>query len=50
VKEASSYLGISVWTMRALGWNGEIPEVKIGRRVLYDKQDLDQFIENSKRR
>ena len=50
VKEASLYLGISTWTIRSLGWNGEIPEVKIGRRVLFDREDLDRFIENSKRR
>ena len=50
VKEAAVYLGLSPWTIRSLGWNGEIPEVKIGRRVLYDRQDLDAFIEASKRR
>ncbi len=49
VKEAAAYLGISQWTMRGLGWNGEIPEVKIGRRVLFDRRDLDAFVERSKR-
>jgi len=49
VKEAAEYLGISQWTMRGLGWNGEIPEVKIGRRVLFDREDLDAFVERSKR-
>jgi len=50
VKEAAAYLSVSPWTIRSLGWNGEIPEVKIGRRVLYDRLDLDRFIERSKRR
>ncbi len=49
VKEAAAYLGISPWTMRGLGWNGEIPEVKIGRRRLFDRRDLDAFVERSKR-
>ncbi len=49
VTEAASYLGVSVWTVRTLGWNGEIPQVKIGRRVLYDRPDLDAFVERSKR-
>ncbi len=49
VTEAASYLGVSVWTVRSLGWNGEIPQVKIGRRVLYDRPDLDAFVERSKR-
>ncbi len=51
VTEAALYLGgISVWTVRTLGWNGEIPEVKIGRRTLFDREDLDGFIQRSKRR
>ncbi len=50
VKEAAEYLGgISVWTVRSLGWSGEIPEVKIGRRCLFDCRDLDAFVERSKR-
>ncbi len=49
VEDASAYLGISRWTMRGLGWNGEIPQVKIGRRVLFDREDLDAFVERSKR-
>ncbi len=49
VKDAAAYLGISQWTMRGLGWNGEIPQVKIGRRVLFDRRDLDAFVERSKR-
>jgi len=49
VKEAAEYLGgISVWTVRSLGWSGEICQVRIGRRVLYDRQDLDRFIESQK--
>jgi len=48
VKEAAAYLSVSVWTVRGLGWSGEIPVVKIGRRVLYDREDLDNFIEQSK--
>ena len=50
VKEAAAYLSVSPWTMRSLGWNGEVPEVKIGRRTLFDREDLDGFIQRSKRR
>ncbi len=51
VKEAAEYLGgISVWTVRSLGWSGEICQVRIGRRVLYDRQDVDRFIELRKER
>ena len=50
VKETASYLRLSPWTVRGLGWNGEIPEVKIGRRTLFDQKDVDAFIDRSKRR
>ena len=47
--EAARYLGgISVWTVRAMAWRGEIPEVRIGRRLLFDVQDLDSLVERSK--
>jgi len=48
VKEAAVYLGVSPWTVRSLGWSREIPEVRIGRRVLYDREDLDLFITQAK--
>ncbi len=48
MKEAASYLRLSPWTVRSLGWKGEIPEVKIRRRKLFDREDLDRFIERSK--
>ncbi len=49
VKDAAVYLGVSPWTIRSLGWSREIPEVKIGRRVLYDREDLDRYIDRVKR-
>ncbi len=49
VKEAASYLRLSPWTIRSLGWNGGIPQVRIARRILFDREDLDQFVERSKR-
>lgn len=33
-----------------MAWRGEIPEVRIGRRLLFDLVDLDALIEHSKRR
>jgi hypothetical protein len=31
-------------------WRGELPEVRIGRRLLVDVRDLDELIQRSKRR
>ena len=48
IKEASVYLGVSEYSVRELIWKGNIGQVKIGRRVLIDLQDIDRFIETSK--
>jgi len=46
--EAARYLGISYWTVRDLMFRREIPFVKIGRRILADRLDLDSYLNRSK--
>ncbi|MEW6214965.1 MAG: helix-turn-helix domain-containing protein [Nitrospirota bacterium] len=48
IKEASLYLGRSVWAVREMLWAGKIPYVKDGRRILLDIQDMDSWIEKNK--
>lgn len=50
IHEAASYLSVSSWTIRDLVWSGALPEVRIGRRLLFDVKDLDALIETSKQR
>lgn len=45
IKEAANYLGISPWTAYSWVSKGLIPRVKLGRRCLFRKEDLDQMIE-----
>lgn len=47
-QEAAGYLGISYWTLRDLVFRRELPFVKIGRRVLVDRLDLDAYLDRSK--
>lgn len=47
-QEAALYLGISYWTVRDLVFRRELPFVKIGRRVLVDRTDLDDYLDRSK--
>jgi excisionase family DNA binding protein len=47
-KQAASQLQIGTRKLWELTNRGEIPSVRIGRRVLYDPRDLDQFIAASK--
>jgi excisionase family DNA binding protein len=48
IKEAATYLGRSAWAVRRLIWSGALPEVRTGRRVHLDIQDMDSFIERNK--
>lgn len=48
---AAAYLGVSLRAMKGElgGPQGEIPRVVIAGRVLFDRQDLDAYIEKAKR-
>ena len=48
IKEASLYLGRSVWAVREMLWAGKIPYVKDGKRILLDIHDMDDWIKRSK--
>ena len=58
LRAAATYMGLSYWTLRDMTLSGILPTVKIPRprardgrvirRVLIDRQDLDQFIEANK--
>ncbi|MEO5356441.1 MAG: helix-turn-helix domain-containing protein [Nitrospirae bacterium YQR-1] len=49
IKEASEYLRISRATLYNLMKKDVLKTVKIGKRTLFDKKDIDTFIEQSKR-
>ncbi len=50
VEEAAKYLGVQKSTMYSWAWRRKIPSVKMGRRLLFDRVDLDWMIEAGKRR
>lgn len=50
-KEAAAYLGLSPKTLEKLRVTGEGPPyAKAGRRVIYDRRDLDRWVAERKRR
>ncbi len=49
VEEAASYLGVQKSTIYSWAWRRKIPSVKMGRRLLFDREDLDRIIEERKR-
>ena len=44
IKEAASYLGLSVFTVRKLAKNRGLPAAKIGRAYRFIRDDLDSYI------
>jgi excisionase family DNA binding protein len=48
LKEAANALGCTVWAMRSLLWDNQIPYLKIGRRFLVDPADLRAYIAREK--
>jgi excisionase family DNA binding protein len=47
-REAAKHLRLSERSLWSITQAGKIPVVRIGRRVLYDSNDLRHFIEGSK--
>jgi len=47
-KEVQEYLRISSATLDRLIKNKNIPHIKLGRRVLFKKSDIDKFLESKK--
>lgn len=43
-KEASRRLGLSFWTLYAWARTGQIPYIQLGKRKLFDPQDIENFI------
>ncbi len=50
VEDAARYLRVEKSTIFSWVWRRNIPSVKMGRRLLFDREDLDQMIEAGKRR
>lgn len=48
-QRTATYLGVSLRAAKEFAKQGEFPKVNLSRRVLFDKADLDAFIERRKR-
>ena len=49
VEEAAKYLGVQKGTIHSWASQKKIPSVHIGRRLLFNQEDLDRVIEAGKR-
>ena len=49
IKEISEYTSLPVKTLYEWASLGRIPSIKLGRRVLFDLNDIDSFMSSLKR-
>jgi excisionase family DNA binding protein len=50
IKQAAVYLGTTEWFIRSTGvWDRKIPHVRLGKRILFDRCDLDRFVDDQKK-
>jgi excisionase family DNA binding protein len=50
-EDAAEYLGLAPQTLAKLRWSGDSPPYfKVGRRVLYEREELDAWLAQRKRR
>jgi excisionase family DNA binding protein len=45
IKQAAVYLSCAVWQIRTLLWSKEIAHIKLGKKFLIDRNDLDSYID-----
>ncbi|MHC4469527.1 MAG: helix-turn-helix domain-containing protein [Planctomycetota bacterium] len=46
--EAAAYMKVSLSWLRKKTASGELPHSKLGHRVVYDREDLDEYIRRCK--
>jgi len=49
IKEVSKYTSLPVKSLYEMASLGRIPSIKLGRRVLFDLNDIDSFMSSLKR-
>jgi excisionase family DNA binding protein len=48
VKAAAAYLSATIWFVRTLMWEKRVPFLRCGHKILFDRRDLDAFIDGNK--
>ncbi|MBT6690392.1 helix-turn-helix domain-containing protein [archaeon] len=48
IKELVSLIGVTEWFWRSQIWDGKLPFVQVGRKMLIDSKDIEAFIQKYK--
>jgi excisionase family DNA binding protein len=49
IPRAAEYLSTTTWAIRRLVWGKKLPHIRLGKRILIDKVDLDAFVQAMKK-
>jgi excisionase family DNA binding protein len=47
VNETANFLHCSIHTVRAWSWKRKLPAVRLGRKLLFRREDLENFIKKN---
>ena len=48
IKELVREIGVTEWFWRSQIWDGNLPFIQIGKKMLIDSKDIEQFIQKNK--
>lgn len=48
IKELVRLVGVTEWFWRSQIWDGKLPFVQVGRKMLIDSTDIEKFIQKHK--
>ena len=48
VPQAAFYLACTIPAVRQLQWSRSVPFLKIGKRIVFDRADLDRYVDAQK--
>jgi hypothetical protein len=48
LRDLVAIYGLTIWFWRTAIWRGDIPHLQLGRKLVVDRRDVDNFIERRK--
>jgi len=48
IRELVLEIGATEWFWRTQIWDGQLPYVKVGKKMFIDREDIETFIKNNK--
>ena len=48
IPQTAQYLASTTWAVRKLAWASVVPYIRLGAKILFDRADLDRFLEHAK--